>query len=101
MLFNANKFELLRFWQTHEDAPDILYLAPNGSPFEEKECLRDLGVKISTDLSFQVQIENVIKSRSRMTGWTLRTFRRRGKFLMLGCTTVANSGHQGTKPKSI
>ena len=36
MLFNASKFELLRFWQTHDDAPDILYMAPDGSPIEEK-----------------------------------------------------------------
>ena len=52
MEFNAGKFELLRFWPSREDAPDILYMAPDGSLIEEKESLRDLGVIVSTDISF-------------------------------------------------
>ena len=38
MVFNAGKFELLRFWLDRESAPDILYLSPDGGPIEEKEC---------------------------------------------------------------
>ena len=41
MVFNATKFELLRFWQDRNMAPDILYMGPDGSPIEEKECLRN------------------------------------------------------------
>ena len=52
MIFNAGKFELLRFWKDRTQAPDILYMAKDGSPIEEKDCLHDLGVKGSTDLSF-------------------------------------------------
>ena len=37
------EFELLRFWLDREAAPDILYMAPDGSPIEEKDSLRDLG----------------------------------------------------------
>ena len=44
-------------------------MTPDGSPIEEKDCLRDLGVRISTDLSFQTQIDSVIQSGSRMAGW--------------------------------
>ena len=62
MEFNAGKFELLRFWPTREDAPDILYMAPDGSPIEEKESLRDLGVRVSTDLSFSEQITLAVQS---------------------------------------
>ena len=83
MVFNAGKFELLRFWPEREAAPYILYIAPDGGPIEEKDCLRDLGVRISTDLSFNVQIDMVVMSSSRMAGWALRSFRRRGKHLML------------------
>ena len=83
MVFNAGKFELLRFWLDRETAPDILYMAPDGGPIEEKDCLRDLGVRVSTDLSFQTQVELVIASGNRMAGWALRTFRRRGSQLML------------------
>ena len=83
MLFNAGKFELLRFWLDRESAPDILYMAPDGGPIEEKECLRDLGVRISTDLSFNVQIDMAVMTSSKMAGWALRSFRRRGKHMML------------------
>ena len=61
MMFSAGKFELLRFWPDREKAPDILYLAPDGGPIEEKECLHDLGVRMSTDLSFSVQIDMVVQ----------------------------------------
>ena len=83
MMFNAGKFELLRFWLDREAAPDILYLSPDGGPIEEKDCLRDLGVRISTDLNFSTQVDMTIESGSRMSGWALRTFRRRGKYVML------------------
>ena len=69
MVFNAGKFELLHFWLDREAAPDILYLAPDGGPIEEKDCLRDLGVRISTDLSFNVQIDMTVMTSSRMAGW--------------------------------
>ena len=52
MIFKAGKFELLRFWVDRDSAPDILYMAQDGGPIEEKECLRDLGVRVSTDLTF-------------------------------------------------
>jgi hypothetical protein len=83
MVFNAGKFELLRFWRDRTQAPDILYMAPDGSPIEEKDCLRDLGVKVSTDLSFSAQLDITVEAGTRMAGWALRTFRRRGKQLML------------------
>ena len=83
MMFNAGKFELLRFWPEREKAPDILYMAPDGGPIEEKECLRDLGVRISTDLSFGDQIDLVVQSGSQMAGWALRTFRSRERGVML------------------
>jgi ribonuclease P/MRP protein subunit RPP40 len=54
MVFNAGKFELLRFWLDRESAPDILYMAPDGGPIEEKECHRDLEVRVSTDLTFSI-----------------------------------------------
>ena len=51
----------------------------DGGTIEEKDCLRDLGVRVSTDLTFSIQIDMVVESGSRMAGWALRTFRRRGR----------------------
>ena len=46
MQFNSGKFELLRFWASKEEQPAMQYLAPNGTPIEEKTSLRDLGVRV-------------------------------------------------------
>ena len=83
MQFNAGKFELLRFWVDRDTAPDILYMAPDGGPIEEKESLRDLGVRMCTDLTFSEQIDLTVESGTRMAGWALRTFRGRNRYLML------------------
>ena len=83
MEFNSGKFELLRFWSDREAAPDILYLAPDGSPIEQKDSIRDLGVRVSTDLTFSTQVNLAVNSGNCMAGWAMRTFRGRGKYLML------------------
>ena len=82
MVFNAGKFELLRFCSGAESFA-YSYLAPDQSQIKEKKWLRDLGVLISSDLSFTEQIEAVAQSASQIAGWALRTFRGRGKVLML------------------
>ena len=83
MIFNSDKFEALRFWPGAAPKPPNSYLDPDGNPIQEKKSLRDLGVEISSDLSFSVHIDQVVASASKLVGWTLRTFRRRSRFLML------------------
>ena len=83
MKFNSKKFECLRFWADPEKAPDIQYLSPDNEPIEVKSNLRDLGVQLSSDLSFRIQIENVVTSASRLVGWALRTFSSRRRTVML------------------
>ena len=83
MHYNEDKFEVLRFWADRSAAPEVLYLAPNGSPIEEKECTRDLGVQVGTDLNFSAQVDRAIAAGSHMVGWALRTFRHRGSGVML------------------
>ena len=82
MHFNADKFECLRFWAKPGDAPDQHYLAPDGAEIEVKSHLRDLGVQISSDLTFKVHVNKTVCAASRLAGWGLRTFRRRGSGLM-------------------
>ena len=50
-----------------------------------KEDLRDLGVRISSNLSFSISIhiQNTITAASKLVGWGLRTFSGRGRLLML------------------
>ena len=52
-------------------------------PIQEKPHLRDLGVQVSSNLTFNHHIDNVVLSSTRMVGWVMRTFRRRSKATML------------------
>ena len=83
MVFNGDKFEMLRFCPGKAHKPVIGYTDPDGNHIEEKGNLRDLGVQISSDLSFSIHIENVLSASKQMVGWVLKTFSRRSKFLMI------------------
>ena len=48
-----------------------------------KDNLRDLGVRISSDLTFHLHIEKVVTTASQMVGWGMRTFRSRNSYLLL------------------
>ena len=83
MVFNGENIELLRFWPGKTAKPSNLYKDPDGNILEEKLHLRDLGVEVSSDLTFSTHIENVAAAGSRMVGWILRTFRRRSRGVMI------------------
>ena len=83
MEFNSSKFEWVRYSVGKESAPEFAYLAPDRSAIECKDNLRDLGVRLSSNLSFALQVEKAVSSASQMVGWGLRTFRGRSSFLLL------------------
>ena len=58
MVFNSDKFECLRFWPGKTPKPQSGYMSPDGTPIEEKDHLRDLGVQIETDLTFSPHPEH-------------------------------------------
>ena len=82
MHFNSEKFECLRFWPGSGTPPAYDYRGPNNSNIEVKKSLKDLGVQISSDLSFRVQVEKIVAEASKLVGWALRTFSRRNKSTM-------------------
>ena len=43
----------------------------------------DLGVQLSSNLSFSIHIENTVTAASKLVGWALRTFVGRGSVVML------------------
>ena len=83
MIFNSEKFECLRFWPGKSGTEEFDYLAPDGSPIAVKNSLRDLGVIVSSDLSFSEQIQNAVCSANKLIGWALRSFRRRSSLTMI------------------
>ena len=57
MTFNADKFDCLRFWPGKVSKPDGHYFSPDSTPIEEKLHLRDLGLEISSDLTFLLRTQ--------------------------------------------
>ena len=82
MHFNGDKFECLRFWPGSGAPPAYQYTGPDNGEIEVKSNLKDLGVQISSDLSFKLQVEKTCAAASKLAGWGLRSFRRRSKGVM-------------------
>ena len=87
MRFNSDKFESLRFWSDPTKVPPVEYIAPDKQPIQVKSDLRDLGIRISSNLNFNIHIENTVQAASKLVGWGLRTFRGRGRSVKKSCTT--------------
>ena len=66
MHFSGDKFECLRLWPNQSIAPEHDYLGPDGEIIEVKDSLKDLGVYLSSDLSFKLQVEKVVTSASKL-----------------------------------
>jgi hypothetical protein len=56
---------------------------PEGNKIEEKCHLRDLGVEMANDLTFNIHIEIVVAAATKLVGLGMRTFRSRSTNLML------------------
>ena len=82
MLFNGNKFEMLRYGDTQ--GVDVAeYLASDGTPIERKTLLCDLGVVMQETGTFEEQIKAMVSKARRQMGWVLRTFATREPAAML------------------
>ena len=83
MMFNAKKFEVLRYGPDDVLKCTTSYTSSDGSVIPEKEHVRDLGVTMSNDGSFKQHITNMCTSARNMCSWVLRTFQSRNSDLML------------------
>ena len=83
MLFNGKKFELLRYGSNEDLKTDTNYMTPNHEGFiEVKENLRDLGVIMTDNATFEEHVNHVCKKVKQKCGWILRTFTSRDTHLM-------------------
>ena len=90
MSLNGEKFEvlhyklnqtlLLRELPCH---PDDTYFTPDGLEIQPKDCVRDLGIQITDDLSWDRHIAKMTADARRMSGWVLRAFKTRQPKTML------------------
>ena len=61
MKFNANKFELLRNGKEQEIKSTTTYKSYNDSNIDDKEQVRDLGIMMSSTVTFTLHIRNIVK----------------------------------------
>ena len=80
MEFNTKKFQAIRFCDVLSECS---YKGPDGSLIEQVRNVRDLGLFVSDDLSFNHHIHSVIKRGNQMAGWTLRVFISQSRDLMI------------------
>ena len=82
MSLNGDKFEHLHVGKNLNKARTS-YKDPVGKTIEEKEHVKDLGVVISNDLSWNTHTKEVVAKAQNMIGWVLRTFSTRDKIPMM------------------
>ena len=82
--FNCDKFEVARFQkQRQTETPDPIYLAHNNEPIQFHQHIRDLGIWMSANLSFDEHIRVITNKARRVMGLVLRTFKSRETEIML------------------
>ena len=82
MLFNNKKFELLRYGKNEDLKNSTFYLSADNEVIEEKETLRDLGITVNNQGTFDDHISNVCVKVKQKCGWILRTFQTRKPFVL-------------------
>ena len=86
MEFNGDKFESIRYWPNkdlrEQFDEEFEYVNEEGISIEEKDCLKDLGVLLSNDLTFSKHIDKTVKTCNKTIGWVMRTFKTRSQHIM-------------------
>ncbi len=83
MCFNSEKFKYLCFSTKHSINNDNIYISPTNNIINPSTSVRDLGIQMSSNCSFEAHIDKSVKTCSQLVGWVLRTFSSRDKQTML------------------
>ena len=94
MLFNSNKFEMLRYGRQEDLKESTNYLTPDCEDLiEVKESLRDLGVIMNDKGTFTNHIKQVCAKVTQKSSWVLRTFQSRDLHFMKFMWKTLIQGH--------
>ena len=83
MQLNGGKFEHLHYSCDRANPVLRTYTSNSGETIETKNSVKDLGVTISNDCSFDTHIQKMIDSANKQASWILRTFACREPLPML------------------
>ena len=80
---NDVKFEALRYGKNDDLKQSTCYTTPSGKVIEVKDCVKDLGVYMSSNCLFKDQINAVIEKAKNIISWILRSFTSRKHTAMM------------------
>ena len=80
MEFNSDKFQFIRF---SPETGACIYYDDKGKIIDQHEVVKDLGIYMSSNLSFDHHIRLVMNKGNKMAGWILRTFKTRSANVLL------------------
>ena len=83
MELNGGKFEHLHYSHDPANKTQNTYKSNDNKTIETKDTVKDLGVTLSNDCSFDTHIKKVIDAASNQASWILRTFSSREALPML------------------
>jgi hypothetical protein len=83
MMFNEQKFEMLRYGKDKKLIDETSYISSSGLNIQCPHDLRDLGVRMQDDCSFDEHIARVETNGRKWCSWVLRTFKTRKKDVLL------------------
>ena len=83
MFFNDAKYEHLQYQVHHQLINDNHYYTEDGTLIKKSTEIKDLGVIMDSDASFEIHVQTMISKARKQAGWILRTFRTRDQVSML------------------
>ncbi len=83
MIFNSQKFNYISFSSNMASERTNVYINPGMNIINPSINVRDLGIQMSSNCSFDTHIIDLSKRCYNLTGWILRTFITRDKLTML------------------
>ena len=81
--FNSEKFECIRYRCNKNLDDNTKYHADDGSEIDYEHHLKDLGVTVSDNGTFDQHIHNIVLQARQKSGWIFRTFHTRARFPMI------------------
>ena len=77
MVFNEDKFQAISYSPKPEDSEKTAYTTGKGTIIKEDAEIKDLGVLMHKNMTFNSQVQTAVTKAKQKSGWIMRTFRSR------------------------
>jgi len=83
MKLNGLKFEHIKYGKNEEQKEHSVYLSDTNSPIESMSQVKDLGITLDVNMTYNKHIQNLIEKVKNISSWIYRTFTTRDRCVML------------------